>query len=193
MALPRVMGILALQGDFEKHARMFAELEVSTRMVKTAGELDGLSGLVIPGGESTTMTKLMSPELRTALLKFCSERPVWGTCAGMIMLSKDASDPRVKPLGLLDVEIVRNGYGRQVFSFEAELKVADEVGEADTPLHGMFIRAPRLTRLGEHVRPLAWLNDEPVCVRQDHFLASAFHPELTNDSRLHRYFLSMAV
>jgi pyridoxal 5'-phosphate synthase pdxT subunit len=193
MALPRVIGVLALQGDFEKHTRKFAELDVATRAVKTPADLEGLSGLVIPGGESTTMTKLMVPELRSALLKFCETRAVWGTCAGMIMLSRDASDPRVQPLGLLDVEIIRNGYGRQVHSFEAELRVAEEVGEPQKTLHGIFIRAPRLKRLGKNVRPLVWLGDEAVAVRQDHFMASAFHPELTDDARLHRYFLTMAV
>jgi 5'-phosphate synthase pdxT subunit len=185
------VGVLALQGDFEKHTRAFESLGVDAREVRTAQELNGLSGLVIPGGESTTMTKLLLPELREALMEFCRTHPVWGTCAGMIMLSRDVSDVRVKPLGFLNAEIARNGFGRQVHSFEAELKVAAEIPEPEKPLHGIFIRAPRLLSLGAGVKPLVWLGEEPVCIRQDHFLASSFHPELTGDLRLQRYFLKM--
>jgi pyridoxal 5'-phosphate synthase pdxT subunit len=185
------VGVLALQGDFSMHLRAFAALNVATREVRTPADLEGLWGLVVPGGESTTMTKLLFPEFRAALEKFCATHPVWGTCAGMIMLSKMDSDPRVKPLGLLSLDVERNGFGRQVHSFEADLRVAPEIGEEQKPLHGIFIRAPRITKLGDQVKPLVFLNDEPVCVRQKHWLASSFHPELTHDLRLHNYFLGM--
>ena len=190
MVVARI-GVLALQGDFEKHVRAFEAAGAEAREVRTAQDLEGLSGLIIPGGESTTLTKLLLADLRDSLLNFCRAHPVWGTCAGMIMLSKDSSDPRVKPLGFMDVEIIRNGYGRQVHSFEAELRVSDEVEHPESPLLGVFIRAPRITKIGENARPLAWLGNDPVCVVQGHFMASAFHPELTDDLRLHKYFLSL--
>jgi 5'-phosphate synthase pdxT subunit len=186
------VGVLALQGDFEKHLQAFAALEVPTRAVRTASDLDGLGRLIIPGGESTTMTLLLVPELREAVVSFCRAHPVWGTCAGMLMLVKESADPRVKPLGLMDMELERNGYGRQVHSFEADLRVEMEIGEASLPLHGVFIRAPRVKSLSQGVRPLVWLGDDPVAVRQGHFLASAFHPELTADLRLQKYFLAMS-
>ncbi len=186
-----VVGILSLQGDFDKHRAMFASLGAAAREVRVPSDLRGLHGLVIPGGESTTMTKLMSPELRAALLDFVQVYAVWGTCAGMIMLSKDASDPRVQPLGVMDMDVDRNGFGRQVHSFEAGLRVSPDLGQPDVPLHGVFIRAPRLRGFSPDVQPLVWLDSEPVCVRQGNRLASSFHPELTGDARLHRYFLSM--
>jgi 5'-phosphate synthase pdxT subunit len=186
------VGVLALQGDFEKHLHAFAALRVAAREVRTASDLDGLGRLIIPGGESTTMTLLLVPELREAVVDFCRAHPVWGTCAGMIMLAKESADPRVKPLALMDMDLERNGYGRQVHSFEAELRVEPEIGEPSRPLRGVFIRAPRVKGLGAGVRPLVWLGDEAVAVRQGHFLASVFHPELTGDLRLQRYFLAMS-
>ena len=186
-----LIGILALQGDFAKHRDMFAVLGVKTRDVRGESDMSGLEGLVIPGGESTTLTKLMPSGLRSAILTMTHTRPIWGTCAGMIMLAKDAGDPRVKPLELIDVTVDRNGFGRQVHSFEAELRTADELGQPNRSLHGVFIRAPRVISCAESVRPLAWLGDEPVCLRQGNVLVSSFHPELTTDDRLHRYFVSL--
>jgi len=187
-----VIGLLALQGDYRKHGDRLAALGADAREVRTAEDMERLSGMIIPGGESTTMTKLMPPELREALLQFSRTRPVWGTCAGMIMLAQDIGDPRVKSLALMDLEVDRNGFGRQVHSFEADLRVAEEVGHPETPLHGVFIRAPRVTEFLPSVRPLVWLGDEPVCLRQSNLLVSSFHPELTDDDRLHRYFLAMS-
>ena len=186
-----VVGVLSLQGDFEQHRVKFAALGAEAREVRTADDLKQVSALVIPGGESTAMTKLMSPELRAALQDFVMVKPVWGTCAGMIMLSQDASDPRVQPLGAMEIDVDRNGFGRQVHSFEADLRVSPDLGEPEQPLHGVFIRAPRLRGYAPNVKPLVWLGDEPVAVRQDNRLASSFHPELSEDDRLHRYFLSM--
>lgn len=186
-----VIGILALQGDFEMHRRAFSAIGIPAREVRIAEDLSGLSGLIVPGGESTTMTLLLEAGLRAPILDFCRNHPVWGTCAGMIMLAKESRDPRVKPLGLMDITVDRNGFGRQVHSFEADLRVADEVGAAETPLHGVFIRAPRIISFEKTVQPLIWLNDEPVAVRQGNYLASSFHPELTRDDRLQRYFAAM--
>ena len=190
MAVPRI-GVLALQGDFHKHMRAFEAAGALTREVRTAEELRGLAGLVIPGGESTTLTLLLLPELREPLVEFCKTHPVWGTCAGMIMLSQDASDPRVKPLGFMDLEILRNDYGRQVFSFEADLRLSPELEDPEVPMRGIFIRSPRIARMGKDVQPLVWLGDAPVAVRQGNFMATSFHPELTDDLRLQRYFLKM--
>jgi 5'-phosphate synthase pdxT subunit len=187
-----VIGILALQGDVQKHRDKLAALGADVQDVRTAEDVERLSGLIIPGGESTTMTKLMMPELREALLQFSRTRPMWGTCAGMIMLAQDIGDPRVSTLALMDLNVDRNGFGRQVHSFEAKLRVAEEVGLPDTPLPGVFIRAPRVKSFLPSVRPLVWLEDEPVCWRQGNLLASSFHPELTDDDRLHQYFLAMS-
>lgn len=185
------IGVLALQGDFPMHIAKLLALHVNAKEIRTTEDLEGISALVFPGGESTTLTKLLTPELRAAIEVFCKTHPVWGTCAGMIMLSKNVEDPRVVPFGLMELQVDRNGFGRQVFSFEAELKVAEEIGAPEKPLHGIFIRAPRVKSFGKNVKPLIWLDDEPVCLRQDHVLVSSFHPELTAENRLHRYFLSM--
>ncbi len=193
MTVSTAVGVLALQGDFEKHMRALSQAGAAPREVRTAQDLAGLAGLIIPGGESTAMTKLLAPELRAALEAFGARHAVWGTCAGMIMLSKDATDPRVQPLGFMDIEIARNGFGRQVHSFEADLRLSAEIEDSARPLHGIFIRAPRIRGYGADVKPLIWLNDEAVAVRQGNFLASSFHPELTGDLRLHRYFLKMTV
>jgi pyridoxal 5'-phosphate synthase pdxT subunit len=184
------VGVLALQGDFEKHKRALAAAGASVSEVRVAEDLRTLAGLIIPGGESSTMTLLLRDGLRAAVEEFCRTKPVWGTCAGMIMLAKSSDDPRVMPLGFLAIEIQRNGYGRQVHSFEADLRVADELGEPNIPLHGVFIRAPRVLSMGAEVKPLIWRDSEVVCVRQRNIIASSFHPELTDDLRLQRYFLS---
>lgn len=187
-----ITGVLALQGDFHKHMTALAAVRAAAREVRTAADLNGLARLIIPGGESTTMTLLLDTGLRDPLREFCRTHPAWGTCAGMIMLAATADDPRVRPLGLMDIVVDRNGFGRQVHSFEADLRVAVELGEPQHCLRGLFIRAPRLLGWGEEVRPLAWLDSEPVCVRQGHWLASSFHPELTADMRLPEYFLAMS-
>jgi 5'-phosphate synthase pdxT subunit len=167
-----------LQGGFEAHARALHELGARTRIVRVAAGLDGLDGLVIPGGESTTMTLGIEREqLADPLRQFVrSGRPTLGTCAGLIMLDRGH-------LGLLDVSVRRNAFGRQVSSFEADL---DFDGE---PLHAVFIRAPWIEQVGDEVEVLAEVDGHPVAVRQDNVLAVAFHPELTDERRLHRWLL----
>ena len=180
MSAPLV-GVLALQGDFEAHSRMLAELGAEVREVRVPADLEGLDGLVIPGGESTTMTLGIEREgLAEPLREFVrSGRPTLGTCAGLIMLDRDH-------LGLLDVTVRRNAFGRQLNSFEAEL---DFEG---TPITAVFIRAPWVEEHGEGVEVLAEVDGHPVAVRQGNMLAVAFHPELTAERRLHRWLLEHA-
>jgi len=176
-----LIGVLALQGGFEAHARALEEVGARTRVVRVPADLDGLDGLVIPGGESTTMTLGIEREQLTEPLRefVRSGRPTLGTCAGLIMLDRDH-------LGLLDVGVRRNAFGRQVSSFEAEL---DFEGE---PLHAIFIRAPWVEHVGDDVEVLAEVDGHPVAVRQGNVLAVAFHPELTDERRLHRWLLEHA-
>jgi 5'-phosphate synthase pdxT subunit len=175
------IGVLAIQGDFEAHARALAEVGAQAREVRVPADLDGLDGLVIPGGESTTMTLGIEREaLAEPLRQFVrSGRPTLGTCAGLIMLDRDH-------LGLLDVTARRNAFGRQLHSFEAEL---DFEGE---PLTAVFIRAPWVEEHGDGVEVLAQVDGHPVAVRQGNILAVAFHPELTDERRLHRWLLEHA-
>jgi pyridoxal 5'-phosphate synthase pdxT subunit len=171
------IGILAVQGNFREHAAMLRRLGADPVEVRKPDQLDGLDGLVIPGGESTTFMRLMRLYgLEEAVRSF--ERPILGTCAGLIVLDQEH-------LGLIDVDVARNAYGRQVASFEADLRLAGE----DELLRGVFIRAPRVERAGEHVEVLAELDGEPVLLRQGRFLVATFHPELTDDTRVHELFL----
>ncbi len=170
------VGVLALQGGFEAHAKALRNVGADVREVRVPEDLGGLDALVIPGGESTTITLGVEREgLVEPLSQFVrSGRPVLGTCAGMIMLDREH-------LGLLDVSVRRNAFGRQLASFEAEL---DFDGE---PMHAVFIRAPWVEEAGDGVEVLAEVDGHPVAVRQDNILAVAFHPELTDDGRLHRW------
>jgi 5'-phosphate synthase pdxT subunit len=171
------IGVLAVQGNFREHAAMLRRLGAEPVEVRKPEQLRELDGLVIPGGESTTFMRLMRLYgLEEAVRGF--ERPVLGTCAGLIVLDREH-------LGLVDVDVARNAYGRQVASFEADLELAGE----DAPLRGVFIRAPRVERAGEGVEVLAELDGEPVLLRQGRFLAATFHPELTDDTRVHELFL----
>ena len=177
-----VVGVLALQGDFEAHAKLLRELGAEPREVRTPAGLDGLDGLVMPGGESTTMTLGIAREGLADPLRAFHERgrPIFGTCAGLIMLDRDH-------LGLMDIVARRNAFGRQVRSFEAELDVA---GLEGGPLRAVFIRAPWIEEHGDEVEVLASLDGHPVAVRQGHLMAVAFHPELSGDRRLHERFLA---
>jgi 5'-phosphate synthase pdxT subunit len=181
------VGVLALQGAFIEHEKTLRYLGANPVEVRLPDHLRALDALIIPGGESTTIGKLaVTFNLLDPLRAFARNKPIWGTCAGMIFLAKDIG--RDQPLiGVMDIQVNRNAFGRQVDSFETDLAVS-EIG-AD-PFHAVFIRAPLVTSVGKNVQILARLEDgEIVAVRQGHWLATAFHPELTPDDRFHRYFL----
>jgi 5'-phosphate synthase pdxT subunit len=180
--VPPTIGVLAIQGDFEAHARALAEVGAQAREVRVPADLEGLDGLVIPGGESTTMTLGIEREgLADPLREFVrGGRPVLGTCAGMIMLDRDH-------LGLLDVTARRNAFGRQLHSFEADLEV-----EGMGAFRAVFIRAPWVDEHGPEVEVLAEIDGHPVAVRQGNILAVAFHPELTDNRGVHRWLLDSA-
>jgi 5'-phosphate synthase pdxT subunit len=173
---PRV-GVLAVQGNFREHAAMLRRLGAEAVEVRKPQQLDGLDGLIVPGGESTTFMRLMRLYgLDEAVREF--DGPIFGTCAGMIVLDRNH-------LGLIDLEVDRNAYGRQVASFEADLELAGET----SPLRGVFIRAPRVRDVGPDVEVLAEQDGVPVLLRQGRLLVAAFHPELTDDARVHELFL----
>jgi 5'-phosphate synthase pdxT subunit len=175
---PRI-GILAVQGNVREHAAALRKLGAEPVEVRKPDQLEGLDGLVIPGGESTAIARLVRLYgLEEAIRTF--ERPVFGTCAGMILLDRNH-------LGVLDLEVSRNAYGRQVASFEADLELAGD----DEPLRGVFIRAPRVVETGPEVQVLAELDGEPVLLRQGRMVVAAFHPELTDDTRVHERFLDV--
>jgi 5'-phosphate synthase pdxT subunit len=173
------IGVLALQGNFREHAAALERLGADVVEVRLPQELEGLDGLVLPGGESTAMTRLMRLYgLEEAIRRFGA--PVLGTCAGMILLDR-------AHLGLVDVEVERNAYGRQVASFEADLQLEED----EEPLRGVFIRAPRVADVGPNVEVLAEHEGEPVLLREGRFLVASFHPELTDDPRVHERFLEL--
>lgn len=184
------IGVLALQGGFQAHVRAYAELGVAAVEVRRVAQLRDIDGLVLPGGESTTLLKLMEDEpWFDALRDFHAQgKALFATCAGAILLASEVRDSEQASIGLLDASVRRNAFGRQIDSFEARLPLD---GETD-PLRAIFIRAPRFISTGPRVEVLAWLDGEPVLVLQDTILAATFHPELTDDQRIHRRFLDLA-
>jgi pyridoxal 5'-phosphate synthase pdxT subunit len=189
------IGVLALQGDFAEHRVMLLGLGITVVEVRLPEQLENLSGLIIPGGESTTIAKLaVNYGLMEPLRKFGQAKAIWGTCAGAIFLSKDAH--RDQPLlQLMDITVERNAFGRQVDSFEMDLEVPTlkTIDPDEKPYHAIFIRAPLIESVQADARVLAKLQDgRIVAAQQGHLLATAFHPELTNDDRFHRYFLQLA-
>lgn len=185
------IGVLALQGAFAEHIQMLSSLGVDAVEVRRADQLEDLDGLIIPGGESTTIGMLaVEFGLFQPLKMFAAEKPVWGTCAGAIFLSRDAK--RDQPLlGVMDITVERNAFGRQVASFEVDLPVP-ALNSNNAPYHAIFIRAPLIESVSGDARVLARLEDgRIVAAQQGHLLATSFHPELTTDDRFHRYFLSM--
>lgn len=185
------VGVLALQGDFEEHIVALEDIGVPAAPVRTAEQLARVGALILPGGESTSMAKLMDAyDLREPLRGFArSGKPVWGTCAGMILLAERLIEGRPEPLGLMDMLVRRNGFGRQVDSFETGIDVD---GLDGGPFHAVFIRAPAVVECGPAVEVLASLDDGTVvAARQGNLLATAFHPELTTDRRLHALFVAM--
>jgi pyridoxal 5'-phosphate synthase pdxT subunit len=185
------IGVLALQGDFVEHEAILKRLGAETREVRLPADLEGLDGLIIPGGESTTITRLMAMYgLLQPIRDFAAGRPVWGTCAGMIVMAKQATDLDQETLDIMDIEVERNAFGRQVDSFETDIPIAEVSGG---PVHAIFIRAPLVRSAGEGVKVLGKLDGQGiVAARQGRLLVTAFHPELTGDTRMHGYFLSLA-
>lgn len=190
-----IIGVLALQGDFIEHQHIIESLSIGSRQVRVADDLDNLQGLIIPGGESTTIGKLARDfNLIDPLRSFARDHAVWGTCAGSIFLSKDAR--REQPLlELMDIHVERNAFGRQVDSFEIDLDIPElnHISDNNAPFHAIFIRAPLIEKVENDARILANLPDgRIVAARQGRWLATSFHPELGSDDRFHRYFLEMA-
>lgn len=186
------IGVLALQGAVIEHRKMLERLGVQAPEIRLPDELDGLDGLIVPGGESTTMGKLAVAYglLEPIRQKGAAGWPIWGTCAGMIVLARDIGNLAQPLVGLMDITVERNAFGRQADSFETSLDVP-ELGEGG-PFHAIFIRAPRIRKVGPDVHVLARLEDGAiVAARQGSLLATAFHPELTDDLRFHRYFLRL--
>jgi pyridoxal 5'-phosphate synthase pdxT subunit len=176
---PLRIGVLAVQGNFREHAAMLRRLGADPVEVRKPEQLDGLDGLIVPGGESTAIRRLMRVyELEGPVAAFPG--PLFGTCAGMILFDREH-------LGLLDIGVRRNGYGRQVASFEADVDLDGD----DEPVRGVFIRAPRVEEIGEDVEVVGRLREEPVLVREGRILAASFHPELTDDTRIHQRFLEL--
>ena len=188
------IGVLALQGDFSEHISMLKRLKVEASEVRLPDHLNGLDGLIIPGGESTTIAKLaVAYNLMEPLQLFGQRHAIWGTCAGAIFLSKDIS--RDQPLlGLMDIKVERNAFGRQVDSFETDLDVPElkQATGTKSPYHAVFIRAPIIESVSGDAKVLATVPDgRIVAAQQGHLLATSFHPELTNDTRFHEYFLTL--
>jgi 5'-phosphate synthase pdxT subunit len=186
----RRVGVLALQGDFREHMAALRACEVEGVPVRLAADLGPLDALILPGGESTTMTRLMEPALKAEIQRRAGiGMPVMGTCAGMILMAREISDGRTDqvPLGLMDIAVRRNAYGRQIDSFEADVEAAAIGGSGPA----VFIRAPQLLSKGPEVKELAEHGGHPVALKQGARLALAFHPELTPDRRWHQYFLSL--
>lgn len=181
------IGVLALQGDFDAHRRRLQELGAEVVLVKKPEQLDAVEALVIPGGESTTFLKLLGEAGFQKLKDFVRAKPTFGTCAGAILLAREVQNPPQPGLGVLDVSIRRNAYGRQV---DSSIRMAvSKLGPE--PLEMVFIRAPKFEKLGPHVEVLAEESGDPVLVRQGNVLASTFHPELSDDKRVHQYFLDL--
>lgn len=186
------IGVLSIQGDFLEHRKMLDSIGVESKEVRLPEELENLEGLIIPGGESTTIVQLIDIYgLRTPLVdKVNQGLAIWGTCAGMIVVAKNLKDKRPNPLGLMDIEVSRNAFGRQIDSFETDLDIE---GMDGPPMHAIFIRAPLVTRIGTAVEILAEVGDgKPVAVKQNRIIATSFHPELTDDSRMHSMFVDIA-
>ena len=181
------IGVLALQGDFDAHRRRLEELGAEVTLVRSSEDFDDLDGLVIPGGESTTFLKLLGDRTLQKLNTFVHTKPAFGTCAGAIMLAREVENPPQPGLDAIDISIRRNAYGRQIDS--AIVEAASALG--DEPLEMVFIRAPRIESVGQGVEVLAKRGDDPVLVRQGRVMAATFHPELSQDTRVHAEFLKL--
>jgi 5'-phosphate synthase pdxT subunit len=189
------IGVLSLQGDFAAHGRALTRLGAEVVYVREASQLGGLSGIILPGGESTTMLNLLEAEkLFEPLLDFAVSRPLFGTCAGTILMAREVSHPRQRSMNLLDIAVERNAYGRQLDSSIRPLEPSDDLIRRTAPgdFEAVFIRAPIIRRVGANVRVLARQGTDAVLIEQARHMAATFHPELTDDERIHRLFLDNA-
>jgi 5'-phosphate synthase pdxT subunit len=180
-----VVGVLALQGGFFKHIQCLEKESQECREVRTTQDLKGLNALILPGGESSTHLKLIDASFKKALVDFCQTKPVFGTCCGLILLSKEVIDHSIQPLGVIDIKVARNAYGSQVESFETDITFDRQ------KIRACFIRAPQIMECGPEVTVLATYQDQPVLVRQNNCLVATFHPEIFLDTLLHNYFLKI--
>jgi len=185
--MPKI-GVLALQGDFKEHIEMLRKCNVETIEARLKEDLENIDGLIIPGGESTTIGNLMQKNGldKEIIKKHRHGMAIYGTCAGAILLAKEIVESKQPRLGLLDISIKRNDYGRQIDSFEAGLEI-ENIGK----FNGIFIRAPIISKINNRIETLSTLNNKPVLIQHKNILASTFHPELTNDKRVHEYFIKM--
>ena len=186
-----LIGVLAIQGDFIEHINILQTLGVECREIRLPEQLSDVEGLIIPGGESTTLSRLLTRyNLRQPIKQLATAgKPLWGTCAGMIMMASEITENDPVPLEIMDIGVQRNAFGRQIDSFEQELEIT---GFDETPYHAIFIRAPVIKRVGSGVSIMASLQDgRPVAVQQANLMATSFHPELTKDSRFHTHFLNL--
>jgi len=193
---PLAIGILAIQGDFDAHSQALQRVGAAFRLVRKEQELCGLAGLILPGGESTTLLKVLAEEnLFEPIRQFAQAHPVFGTCAGAILMADEVENPAQESLRLMRMRVRRNAYGRQLASSIQTVEASpalDDGPESGTPLEAVLIRAPVIVEVGAEVEVLARLEGRPVLVRQGLYLAGTFHPELTPDARVHRYFCRMA-
>tara|TARA_Y100001934_G_C12202883_1_gene702147 strand:- start:38 stop:625 length:588 start_codon:yes stop_codon:yes gene_type:complete len=191
VSLPKI-GVLAIQGDYQEHKNMLESVGAVTKEIRLPNELEDIDGLIIPGGESTTIIQLIDIyEMRNPIIeRVTSGMAIWGTCAGMISIAKTLKDKRPDPLHLMDIEVSRNAFGRQIDSFETYLDIKNIEGP---PVRGIFIRAPVVTNIGKGVEILSEIESgKPVMVLQDKMLATSFHPELTDDTRIHEFFKNLS-
>lgn len=185
------IGVLALQGDFAKHSEVLRSLGVRVKEVRKPQDLEECEGLIIPGGESTVMLRQIDfIHMRDPLKVFAEKKPLFGTCAGLILMSRQVEASSLQPLELLDVGVERNAFGRQIESFQAPIELQLSIQQPKF-FRAYFIRAPRIRSYGKEVEVLAFYKEEPVLVKQGHHLGASFHPELTADPAVHKYFLEM--
>jgi len=187
-----IVGVLALQGDFREHINILKKLDIGAVEIKFPYQLDSIDGLIIPGGESTTIKKLFDRYgFRDRISEFCrSGRPLFGTCAGLILLAGDVSGEG-RQMGLIDIDVERNAYGRQIESFEHGISLNLNHKKGGRKFNSVFIRAPKIIRTGKNVKVLGKYEDQIVLARENNILVCAFHPELTEDTRVHEYFINM--
>jgi len=180
------IGVLAIQGGFHKHKESLLALKINPIEVRYEEQLKNCDALIIPGGESTTISKLLKKyNLISSIKNFAKNKPILGTCAGLILMSKNSNDKRVENLNIIDVEVERNGWGRQIDSFSHKLFLQNQKNE----IEAVFIRAPKIKKLGEKVEILAKINDDPIFIKDGIHFAATFHPELTNDTTVHKIFI----